>query len=150
MNDQMEKRMNRILVVHSSMQDSDICFWRMFVPSDPDTKERIMQELHSTLYSAHPGIQVSKAVFLLESNEGGTSASLWRNARYARWRNLTTHYQRANCSPPRFQKRNGVKSPLTLWPTCLSPLVCLSSNSLLDLERPHKAFLKLVWDTSNF
>ena len=49
--------MNEILAVHSHHQDAEFDFWRIAVPSDATTKERIMQELHSTPYSAHPGIQ---------------------------------------------------------------------------------------------
>ena len=51
------KEMNGILAVHSHRQDAELDFWRIVVPSDANTKERIMQELHSTPYSAHPGIQ---------------------------------------------------------------------------------------------
>ena len=51
------KRMNGILAVHSHHQDAEIDFWRIVVPSDANAKEKIMQELHSTPYSAHPGIQ---------------------------------------------------------------------------------------------
>ena len=56
-NDEVYKRMNGILAVHSHRQDAEIDFWRIVVPSDANTKEKIMQELHSTPYSAHPGIQ---------------------------------------------------------------------------------------------
>ena len=45
------------LAVHSHRQDAELDFWRIVVPSDANTKEKIMQELHSTPYSAHPGIQ---------------------------------------------------------------------------------------------
>ena len=51
------KRMNRILVVHDQSQDTELDFWRIVVPEDPSIKEHIMRELHSTPYSAHPGIQ---------------------------------------------------------------------------------------------
>ena len=51
------KRMNRILVVHDQNQDTELDFWRIVVPEDPSIKEHIMRELHSTPYSAHPGIQ---------------------------------------------------------------------------------------------
>ena len=49
--------MNRILVVHDQSQDTELDFWRIVVPEDPSIKEYIMRELHSTPYSAHPGIQ---------------------------------------------------------------------------------------------
>ena len=49
--------MNGILAVHSHDQDAELGFWRIVVPSDLGTKERIIQELHSTPYSAHLGIQ---------------------------------------------------------------------------------------------
>ena len=52
-NDEVYKRMNGVLVVHSHHQDAELDFWRIVVPSDASTKERIMQELHSTPYSAH-------------------------------------------------------------------------------------------------
>ena len=55
-NDEVYKRMNGIFAVHSHHQDADLDFWRIVVPSDASTKEKIMQELHSTPYSAHPGI----------------------------------------------------------------------------------------------
>ena len=56
-NDEVYKRMNGILAVHSHHQNAEIYFWRIVVPSDARTKEKIMQELHSTPYSAHPSIQ---------------------------------------------------------------------------------------------
>ena len=49
--------MNGILAAHSHHQDAELDFWRIVVASDSNTKEKIMQELHSTPYSAHPGIQ---------------------------------------------------------------------------------------------
>ena len=56
-NNEVYKRMNGILAVHSHRQDAELDFWRIVVPSDANTKEKIMQDLHSTAYSAHPGIQ---------------------------------------------------------------------------------------------
>ena len=55
-NDEVYKLMNRILVVHSHHQDAELRFWRIVVPSDASTKDRIMQELHSNpiSISAHP------------------------------------------------------------------------------------------------
>ena len=49
--------MSRILVVHDQSQDTELAFWRIVVPEDPSIKEHKMHELHSTPYSAHPGIQ---------------------------------------------------------------------------------------------
>ena len=49
-------------------------FLRIVAPGDATTKERIIEELHSTPYSAHPGIQRTsdkiKVVFLLEGDDG--------------------------------------------------------------------------------
>ena len=49
--------MNSLLVVHDQNQDSDLDFWRIVVPDNPEIKEHIIRELHSTPYSAHTGIQ---------------------------------------------------------------------------------------------
>ena len=35
----------------------DVDFWRIIVPDNFEIKEQIVRELHSTPYSAHPGIQ---------------------------------------------------------------------------------------------
>ena len=51
------KRMNGLLLVHDPKQDVDIDFWKIVVPDDFEIKEQIVRELHSTPYSAHPGIQ---------------------------------------------------------------------------------------------
>ena len=51
------KRMNGMLVVHDQNQDAELDFWRIVVPEMNEIKIRIVQELHSTPYSAHPGIQ---------------------------------------------------------------------------------------------
>ena len=49
--------MNQILVVHDQSQDIDLDFWRIFIPDKQEIKAQVVQELHSTPYSAHPGIQ---------------------------------------------------------------------------------------------
>ena len=51
------KNRNGILFVHDQNQDANLDFWRIIVPDKWEIKERIVQELHSTPYSAHPGIQ---------------------------------------------------------------------------------------------
>ena len=51
------KRMNSLLVVHDQNQHADLDFWRIVVPENPEIREHIVRELHSTPYSAHPGIQ---------------------------------------------------------------------------------------------
>ena len=51
------KRMNSLLVVHEQNQDAGLNFWRIIVPDKQEIKEHIVQEMHSTPYSAHPGIQ---------------------------------------------------------------------------------------------
>ena len=56
-NNLIYKRMNSLLVVHDQNQDTDLDFWRIVVPDSSSIKEHIMRELHSTPYSAHPGIQ---------------------------------------------------------------------------------------------
>ena len=52
--------MNGILAVHDRNQDKDLDFWRIVVPDNVDIKEQLVRELHSTPYSAHPGIQRTK------------------------------------------------------------------------------------------
>ena len=43
--------------MHDQKQDKDLDFWRIVVPENKEIKWRIVQELHSTPYSAHTGIQ---------------------------------------------------------------------------------------------
>ena len=43
--------------MHDWKQDVRLDFWRIVVPEDKEIKEHIVEELHSTPYSAHPGIQ---------------------------------------------------------------------------------------------
>ena len=57
LNNLIFKFLNSLLVVHDQKQDESLDFWRIVVPEDTEIKERIVQELHSTPYSAHPGIQ---------------------------------------------------------------------------------------------
>ena len=49
--------MNALLVAHDQNQDADLDFYRIVVPDKQKIKEHIVQEMHSTPYSAHPGIQ---------------------------------------------------------------------------------------------
>ena len=51
------KILNSLLVIHDQKQDVNLDFWRIIVPDDEGIKTRIIQELHSTPYSAHPGVQ---------------------------------------------------------------------------------------------
>ena len=51
------KRLNGILCIHDQNQGDNLDFWRIVVPDNREIKERVVQELHSTPYSAHPGIQ---------------------------------------------------------------------------------------------
>ena len=44
-------------MVHDQKQDVSLDFWRMVVPDEEEIKRRIVEELHSTPYSAHPAIQ---------------------------------------------------------------------------------------------
>ena len=55
------KRMNQLLFVHDQNQDVDLDFWRIVAPDKLDIKDQIVQELHSTPYSAHLGIQQTTA-----------------------------------------------------------------------------------------
>ena len=57
MNDLIFKKMNGILVVRGQNQDKNLDFWRVVVLDRKEMKEHIVQERHSTPYSAHPGIQ---------------------------------------------------------------------------------------------
>ena len=57
MNNLVFKMQNYLLVVHDQNQDKSLDFWRIVVPEEGDLKWRIIEELHSTPYSAHPGIQ---------------------------------------------------------------------------------------------
>ncbi|MCV6575657.1 MAG: RNase H-like domain-containing protein, partial [Cohaesibacter sp.] len=51
------KRMHGILYIHDQNQDVDFDFWRIVVPDDEEMKTQVVQELHCTPYSPHPGIQ---------------------------------------------------------------------------------------------
>ena len=57
LNDLIFKIMISLLVVHDRKQDVSLEFWRIVVPDDKEIKEHIVEELHSTPYSVHPGIQ---------------------------------------------------------------------------------------------
>ena len=57
LNNLIFKIVNSLLMVHDQKQDANLDFWRIFVPEDKGIKERIVEELHSTPYSAHLGIQ---------------------------------------------------------------------------------------------
>ena len=57
MNDLVFKILNSLLMVHDRKQDVSLDFWRVVVPEDEGIKAQIIEELHSTPYSAHPGIQ---------------------------------------------------------------------------------------------
>ena len=57
LNNLILKIINSLLMIHDQKQDDSLDFWRIVVPEDEGIKERITQELHSTPYSAHPGIQ---------------------------------------------------------------------------------------------
>ena len=57
MNDLIFKILNSLLVVDDWKQDVSLDFWRIVVPEDEELKGQIIEELHSTPYSAHLGIQ---------------------------------------------------------------------------------------------
>ena len=54
LNDLIFKIMNSLLAVHDRRQEVSLDFWRIFVPEDKEIKEHIVEELHSSPYSAHP------------------------------------------------------------------------------------------------
>ena len=62
--------MNGILAIHSNEQDAQLDFWRIFIPSDANTKEKVMQELHSTPYRHPEDFGLDQAVILLERDNG--------------------------------------------------------------------------------
>ena len=53
----MYKMSNRILLVHQTGQRTELDYWRIVVPDNKEIRDRVVQELHSIPYSAHPGIQ---------------------------------------------------------------------------------------------
>ena len=105
--------MNGILVLHPHLQDAELYFWRVADPSDPSTKERIMQELNSTPYSVHLGIQrtlgkVRRSFFW--KGMTGAIRSFVERCPVCQMEKSDITFQRASCSPSKFQKRNGVRS----------------------------------------
>ena len=53
----MYKILNKILLVHQTRQSTELEYWRIVVPDNKEIRDRVVQELHSIPYSAHPGIQ---------------------------------------------------------------------------------------------
>ena len=53
----MYKILNGILLVHQTRQDAELDYWRIVVPDNKEIRDKVVQELHSIPYSAHPGIQ---------------------------------------------------------------------------------------------
>ena len=51
------KMTNKILLVHSTGQDTTLDYWRIVVPDNKEIRDQVVEELHSIPYSAHPGIQ---------------------------------------------------------------------------------------------
>ncbi|MCV6601866.1 MAG: hypothetical protein OIF54_09960, partial [Cohaesibacter sp.] len=92
------KFLNSLLFIHDQNQDVNLDFWRILVPDDEKVKTRIIQELHSTPYSAHPGVQrtigrVRQSFYWKGMTE--TFGNLWIIARCVRWKNLTTNQPKA-------------------------------------------------------
>ena len=56
-NDEVYRILNGILLVHQTRQDVELDCWRIVVPDNREFTDKIVQELHSIPYSAHPGIQ---------------------------------------------------------------------------------------------
>ena len=51
------RRRNGLLCIHQEDQSEDIEYWSVVIPDDTDCKNKILKELHSVLYSGHPGVQ---------------------------------------------------------------------------------------------
>ena len=51
------RRRNGLLCIHQEDQSEDVEYWHVVIPDDIDSKNKILQELHSVLYSGHPGVQ---------------------------------------------------------------------------------------------
>ena len=45
-----------MLVIHRTGQDEGLDFWRIVVPENVESRNLIVEELHSVPYSIHPGI----------------------------------------------------------------------------------------------
>ena len=117
--------MNSLLVVNDQSQDSELDFWRIIVPENPEIKEHIARELHSTPYSAHPGIQRTIARMRRSFYWKGMLGDVMQfveNCPVCQMENLTTLQLKESRSPLRFQKQNGVKPPLILLRTYLLQL----------------------------
>ena len=56
-NENMYKMLNGILLVHQLRQDAELDYWRIVVPDNKEIRDKVVEELHSIPYSAHPGIQ---------------------------------------------------------------------------------------------
>ena len=56
-NENFYKMLNGILLVHQLRQDAELDYWRIVVPDNKEIRDKVVQELHSIPYSAHPGIQ---------------------------------------------------------------------------------------------
>ena len=49
--------LNRILLVYQDRQDTKLDYWRIVVLDNKEIRDKVVQELHSIPYSAHPRIQ---------------------------------------------------------------------------------------------
>ena len=56
-NENVYKMLNGILLVHQLRQDAKLDYWRIVVPDNKEIRDKVVQELHSIPYSAHPGFQ---------------------------------------------------------------------------------------------
>ena len=54
-NEEVYKMLNGILLVHQTRQDTELDYWRIVVPDNREIRDKVVQELHSIPYSAHPG-----------------------------------------------------------------------------------------------
>ena len=55
------RRRNGLLCIHQEDQSEDVEYWRVLIPDDAYCKNKILRELHSVLYSGHPGVQKTLA-----------------------------------------------------------------------------------------
>ena len=56
-NDEVCKMSNEILLIHQNRQDVELDYWRIVVPDNKEIRDKVVKELHSIPYNAHPGIQ---------------------------------------------------------------------------------------------
>ena len=106
--------MNGLLALHDKImiknqeKDQQLDFWRIVVPDRQEIKKHMVQELHNTSYSAHPGIQRTlgriRKLFYWKGMVGNIRQYV-ESCLVVRQKNLTTEQLRVSYSPPTFQRR---------------------------------------------